>query len=64
MAKRLEEIAKLRDRIAKRLNSPCVSLNLNRSWRLEGWVEALAWVLEEGQLPLEFQEKVGCKSCH
>ena len=64
MVKSLEEIAKLRDRIAKRLNSPCSSLNINRSFRLEGWVKALSWVLGKGELPIEFQKKEGCESCH
>ena len=64
MAKRLEEIAELRDRIARRLNSPCASLNINRSFRLEGWEKALAWVLGKGKLPVEFQKKGGCESCH
>ena len=64
MDKRLEEIAKLHDRIARRLNSPCASLDINRSFCLEGWLKALAWVLGEGQLPIEFRKKEECKSCH
>ena len=62
MDKRLEEIAKLHARIVRRLKSPF--LDINRRFHLEGWEKALAWVLSKGQLPIEFQEKEGCKSCH
>lgn len=49
--KKPEEIAHLRNRIAKRVESPFITIECH--FRLQGWMEALLWVTEQGDPPLE-----------